>query len=50
MKKTITITEEEYDKLQERDSFLSALEATGVDGWEGYGIAKDMLEEWNKED
>jgi hypothetical protein len=34
---TITITIKEYNKLKERDKFLSKLEAAGVDNWEGYG-------------
>lgn len=32
-------------QLEERDQWLSCLEAAGVDNWEGYGIAQDMLED-----
>lgn len=36
---TITITKEEYDELVESRLILYALEAAGVDNWEGYGDA-----------
>lgn len=42
---TITITKKEYDSLIEDSKFVRALEAAGVDNWEGYGIAQDMMEE-----
>lgn len=29
--------------------FLEALRAAGVDNWEGYDQAKELVEEWNKE-
>ena len=41
----VTITKQEYDRLQRRDAKLSALEATSVDNWEGYSVAMGMLEE-----
>jgi hypothetical protein len=41
----VTITKSEYDRLSRDSELLSCLEATGVDNWEGYGIAKDMMEE-----
>ena len=34
------------DKLQ----FLSALESAGVDNWQGYGHAYEILDEWKEED
>lgn len=34
---------EEYTRLLERDEFLSALEAAGVDNWEGYDAAIRIL-------
>jgi hypothetical protein len=40
----VTLTREEYNKLLEAKRFLRALEAAGVDNWEGYDIAKDILE------
>jgi len=49
-KNTVTITEEEYDALLDRDQKLCALEAAGVDNWEGYEEAMNILEEWNSED
>ena len=42
---TITIKKEEYDSLIADAKFMRALEAAGVDNWEGYGIAQDMMEE-----
>lgn len=40
----ITISQEEYDKLLEDSEFLNALLMAGVDNWEGYSIALEMLE------
>ena len=45
MNETITISKKEYDSLVEDAKFMRALEAAGVDNWEGYGIAQDMMEE-----
>jgi hypothetical protein len=39
----ITITVVEYNRLKERDEFLNALEACGVDNWEGFCHAHDYL-------
>jgi len=36
MPKMVTLSEERYRYLQERDDILSALEAGGVDNWEWY--------------
>ena len=44
--KLIEITEEEFGRLQERDDFLSALEAAGVDNWDGYYEAHRIQKEW----
>lgn len=41
----VTITKEEYERLRERDEFLSCLEANGVDNWSGYGDAQQMQQE-----
>lgn len=41
---TVTIPKEKYDELVEDSEFLNALRAAGVDNWEGYGIAQDLLE------
>lgn len=48
--KTITITIEEYDELLEDSRFLCALQGAGVDNWNGYENAQEMIEEWDKED
>ena len=45
----VTITEEHYRELRERDEWLSALEAAGVDNWDGYEIAMEIAEGWNNE-
>jgi len=42
---TVTITLKEYESLKADSEFLNALEAAGVDNWEGYGYALEMLEE-----
>ena len=48
----VTISQAEYDELKsqiaqlkERDRLLSALEASGVDNWDGIDYAYEMLEE-----
>ncbi len=40
-----TISQEEYENLLKRDEMLSALEGAGVDNWEGYDYAMDILNE-----
>lgn len=40
----------DIEELEENSQILSALQAAGVDNWEGFDIAMDMLEEWNNED
>ena len=49
MSEKITITKEEYDKLNERDYWLTCLEAAGVDNWNGYDEAIDIKREWENE-
>ena len=41
--KTITITVKEYESLLKDSSFMRALEQAGVDNWEGYDYAIDIL-------
>lgn len=41
---TIIITKKEYDRLIKDQEKLYALEAAGVDNWEGYNIAIDILD------
>jgi phage pi2 protein 07 len=40
---TVTITKKEYDKLKEKRDLLDALEAAGVDNWDGYDYAMEIL-------
>jgi len=40
----ILIKQSEYDQLVERDNFLTALEAAGVDNWQGIDHAYRILE------
>jgi hypothetical protein len=46
---TITIHQEEYNELLDRVMWLDALEAAGVDNWEGCDIAREIYQEWNQE-
>ena len=45
MDETVTITKKEYDQFVEDTRWLRALEAAGVDNWEGYDIAQDIFDE-----
>ena len=40
---TVSISKSEYDELMRRDWFLGALEAVGVDSWEGYEEAQKEM-------
>ncbi|MFF9268604.1 hypothetical protein [Streptomyces rochei] len=44
---TWTLTHAEYQELKRASDELAALEAYGVDNWEGYGDAMQSLEEDN---
>lgn len=46
---TVTISVEEYEKLQEDQQMLQALQAAGVDNWDGYDYARELLDEWDVE-
>lgn len=48
MEETITITKKERDQLVEDQRFLHALQGAGVDNWEGYDYALELLEEDNE--
>lgn len=48
MEETIVITKSEYDAMQKQLDFLDCLEACGVDNWQGYDDAWEMME--NDED
>lgn len=41
----ITITQEEYNRLQDSEWKLECLEAMGVDNWPGYDDAMEMYRE-----
>jgi len=41
----VTITPEEYKELIDDQQFLYALQACGVDNWEGYSEAQAMMED-----
>lgn len=41
----VLISKREYEKLLGRDAFLEALQAAGVDNWEGYCEAQEILDE-----
>jgi hypothetical protein len=49
MEPKVEISESLYRELLERDNFLSALEAAGVDNWDGYEYAQEFIEQWNNE-
>lgn len=46
----ITIPKKEYDALQADSLKLSALEGAGVDNWQGYDDAMDILDAMKKEE
>lgn len=43
--RTVTISAEEYESLVTARDLLDCLEACGVDNWEGYSDAREMLRE-----
>lgn len=45
MEETVTIAKSEYERLIADSEFLGALEACGVDNWEGYDLARDLMRE-----
>lgn len=42
---TVTISREEYLKLLSDRDFVNALKAAGVDNWEGYDYARELMQE-----
>ncbi len=42
---TINITLDEYEELRSDQKFLWALQAAGVDNWEGYDMAREIDDE-----
>jgi len=45
MEETVTISKKEYNELKEDAAIYQALEAAGVDNWDGWDIAMDILGE-----
>ncbi|UOF79031.1 host recbcd nuclease inhibitor [Caudoviricetes sp.] len=45
MEEQVTISKKEYERLLNREAFLDALEAAGVDNWSGIGEAFKILRE-----
>lgn len=46
----VILTNSEYIELQNNSRKLHALEAAGVDNWEGYSYMFDIMEEWDAEE
>lgn len=46
---TVTISIDDYSELVRDSKFLSALGAAGVDNWDGYDFALDMMEDDDNE-
>ena len=46
----VVISKELYEALLDRDQKLRALKVVGVDNWEGYEEAMNILKEWNSEE
>jgi hypothetical protein len=46
---TVTISVNEYANLENRSEWLSCLEQAGVDNWEGYSYARDLLHEGDED-
>lgn len=45
MEETITISKKEYEELLKDSQFLDCLQGAGVDNWEGYEYAQEMMKE-----
>ena len=48
--KTVTISEAVYKQLLRDSEFLDALQACGVDNWDGYEDAQDMMSDEDEDD
>ena len=46
----MAITLKEFERLTERDVFLSALEQSGVDNWSGFEYAHDIVDHGEDKD
>lgn len=49
MNSTVTIEFKVYNKLLEDSLFLEALMAAGVDNWDGYELAQQIMEDGEEE-
>ena len=47
---TVTISLKNYEQLLDDSQWLAALESAGVDNWERFEFAMELLAEWNQED
>ena len=47
---TVTISRKEYNQLQKDAVMLNALEACGVDNWEGYSEAHEYMRKQEEEE
>jgi len=45
----VGITNERLEELLKAEQKLCALEGAGVDNWDGYDVAMDMIAEWDGE-
>ena len=45
MEETITISKKEYEELLKDSQFLDCLQGAGVDNWQGYDDAVQMMKE-----
>lgn len=44
-KEMVEITKEEYEELLEDSKFLICLQGAGVDNWDGYSYAQEMMDQ-----
>ena len=44
---TVTILKSEYDQLIKDSNFLECLRGAGVDNWDGYSFACEMMREYD---
>lgn len=47
MEETVTIPKSEYDQLIKDSNFLECLRGAGVDNWDGYSFAWEMMREYD---
>lgn len=45
----VQVWQEDYEKMIDQLLWLDALEAAGVDNWEGYDEAQLIYKEWQEE-